>query len=210
MREENVIKYYVLCNKLKNIIRTGWKDWNVQRDRLESVAEHVYSVQSLALAMYLEYGYDVDLAKVILMIAVHESEEIFIGDLTQFQISKEDKDLLGHKAVARLFKDFINSEIIENLIYEFDERKTKEAFFAYQCDKLDCDLMAKLYDEEGCVDLGNQEDNDTMNDERVRILLDSGMSFSEMWLSFGRNVYPYDDNFRDVSNYVMSHRISLK
>ena len=23
-KEENVIKYYVLCNKLKNVIRTGW------------------------------------------------------------------------------------------------------------------------------------------------------------------------------------------
>ena len=35
-REENVIKYYVLCNKLKNVIRTGWKVWNVERERLES------------------------------------------------------------------------------------------------------------------------------------------------------------------------------
>lgn len=33
-REENVVNYYVLCNKLKNIIRTGWKDWNVQRERI--------------------------------------------------------------------------------------------------------------------------------------------------------------------------------
>ena len=40
-KEEKVINYYVLCNKLKNVIRTGWKDWNVQRERLESVAEHI-------------------------------------------------------------------------------------------------------------------------------------------------------------------------
>lgn len=33
-REENVVKYYVMCNKLKDVIRTGWKDWRVQRDRL--------------------------------------------------------------------------------------------------------------------------------------------------------------------------------
>ena len=36
-REENVIRFYVLCNKLKNVIRTGWKDWHVNRERLESV-----------------------------------------------------------------------------------------------------------------------------------------------------------------------------
>ena len=48
-KEQNVINYYVLCNKLKNVIRTGWKDWNVQRDRVESVAEHIYGVQMLAI-----------------------------------------------------------------------------------------------------------------------------------------------------------------
>ena len=36
--EEKVIKFYVLCNRLKNIIRTGWKDWNVKRNRLESIS----------------------------------------------------------------------------------------------------------------------------------------------------------------------------
>lgn len=33
-KEENVIKYYFICNKLKNIIRTGWKTWNVKRERI--------------------------------------------------------------------------------------------------------------------------------------------------------------------------------
>ena len=37
-KAENVIKYYTLCNKLKDIIRTGWKDWNVKRERVESIA----------------------------------------------------------------------------------------------------------------------------------------------------------------------------
>ena len=86
-REENVLKYYVLCNKLKDVIRTGWKDWHVERTRVESVAEHIYGVQMLALAMHSEYKYDIDISKVIFMLAVHELEEIIIGDLTLFQIS---------------------------------------------------------------------------------------------------------------------------
>jgi putative hydrolase of HD superfamily len=71
-KEKNVINYYVLCNKLKNVIRTGWKDWNVQRERLESVAEHIFGVQMLAISMKSEYNYDVDILKVIMMIAIHE------------------------------------------------------------------------------------------------------------------------------------------
>ena len=60
-KEKNVIEYYVLCNKLKNVIRKGWRDWNVSKERLESVAEHVYGVQMLAIAMYSEYNYDIDI-----------------------------------------------------------------------------------------------------------------------------------------------------
>ena len=66
-REEKVINYYCLCNKLKNTIRTGWKKWNVQRNRIESVAEHIFGTQMLAIAMKSEYQYDVDIMKVIYM-----------------------------------------------------------------------------------------------------------------------------------------------
>ena len=43
-KEQNVINYYVICNRLKNVIRTGLKSWNVKRERIESVAEHIYGV----------------------------------------------------------------------------------------------------------------------------------------------------------------------
>ena len=59
-KEENVIKYYVTCNKLKDVIRSGWKDWNVKRERVESVAEHVFGVQMIAIAMKSEFNYDID------------------------------------------------------------------------------------------------------------------------------------------------------
>lgn len=52
-KEQKVLNYYVICNQLKDVIRTGWKDWNVKRERIESVAEHIYSVQMLAIAMNL-------------------------------------------------------------------------------------------------------------------------------------------------------------
>ena len=135
-KKENVINYYVLCNKLKNVIRTGWKDWNVQSDRIESVAEHIFGVQMLALAMYSEYQYDIDIMKVIFMLAVHELGETVIGDLTQFQISKEDKEKIEHEAVHKILLDLHDGEQIEKLFLEFDSHSTKEALFSYQCDKL--------------------------------------------------------------------------
>ncbi|MBQ6324285.1 MAG: HD domain-containing protein [Bacilli bacterium] len=215
-KEENIIKYYVLTNKLKDLIRTGWQTWHLERERLESVAEHVYGVQQLAIAMCLQYQYDIDLQKVLFMLAVHETEEIFIGDITQFQISKEEKAKLGHKAVHDLFDSLLGGETVENIILEFDERKTKEALFAYQCDKLECDIQSKLYDEEGCmrytedghVDMEYQKDNVSLNHSLVKELLESGMSWSEMWMLFGTKTYNYDENFRSVSDYARSNNIS--
>lgn len=207
-KAENVIKYYVLCNKLKDVIRTGWKDWNVQRERIESVAEHIFGVQMLAIAINSEYEYDIDIMKVIMMIAVHELEEIEIGDLTQFQISKTEKNKIGHDAVEKVLKDLLKKDEIKKLVWEFDERKSKEASFAHYCDKLECDLQSKIYDEEHCVDLNNQDKNPTFKDERVQNLLKSNMSWGQMWLNFGQSVYNYDENFKEISNYAISHEIS--
>lgn len=209
-KEENVIKYYVMCNKLKNVIRTGWKTWNVERERVESVAEHIFGVQMLAIAMKSEYEYDIDIMKVIFMLAVHELGEIVIGDLTMFEISKEEKAKREKEAVHKILCGLLDGKEIENLFTEFDSHSTKEAMFAYQCDKLECDLQSKLYDEEGCVDLNKQEGNDLLENELVKKLLSEEKSWSGMWLRFGQTVYPYDDNFKDVSKYALNNSISKK
>ena len=207
-KEQNVINYYVICNRLKNVIRTGWKDWNVQRTRIESVAEHIFGVQMLALAMKSEYQYDVDIMKVIFMLAVHELGETIIGDLTQFQISKEEKEKLEHEAVHKILGNLLDGKQIEELFLEFDSHNTKEAMFAYQCDKLECDLQCKLSDEEGCVDLNKQDGNTTMKNPLVEKLLKNGTTWSNMWLNFGQQIYPYDDNFKAISNYAKNNDIS--
>ena len=208
-KEQKVINYYVLCNKLKNIIRTGWIDWKVKSERIESVAEHIYGVQMLAIAMKSEYQYDVDLMKVIFMLAIHELGETIIGDLTRFQISNEEKEKIEHEAVSKILDGILDGEQIKNLFFEFDEHKTPEAQFAYQCDKLECDLQCKLYDEEGCVDLKSQEGNNTINNDKVKELLNNGSSWSTMLLKFGQITYTYDENFIAVSNYAMSNDINL-
>ena len=207
-KAEKVIEYYVLCNKLKDIVRTGWKDWGVKRERVESIAEHIYGVQMLAVAMWSEYKYDIDIRKVLSMLSIHELEETIIGDLTLFQIDSKSKADMGHEAVRDILSKLAMGHNFEELIMEFDRRESAEAMFAYQCDKLECDIQCRLYDEEGCVDLAKQMGNSIAENEEVKELLASGKSWSEMWLEFGQNRYPYDKNFREVSNYAKNNRIS--
>lgn len=209
-KAKNVIDYYVLCNKLKNVIRKGWKDWNVSKERLESVAEHVYGVQMLALSMYSEYNYDIDIKKVLMMLSIHELEEIVIGDLTLFDISKEEKLRLGHNAADEVLSSLSCKDKLKELVIEFDERKTEEAKFAFFCDKLEADLQAEIYSEEDYVDLNNQPNNPAMKSQEVIDLINAGNSFGELWLQFSRNRYNYDDNFQKVSEYATKNKIKNK
>ena len=206
-KEENVIKYYVTCNKLKDVIRSGWKDWNVKRERVESVAEHVFGVQMIAIAMKSEFNYDIDIMKVIYMLSIHEIGESIIGDLTLFDISKEEKDKIETEAVSIILKDLVDGEKIKELFLEFNDKKTKEAKFANMCDKLECDIQSKLYDLDGCVDLNNQPNNKSLESDVVKDLIKDGNSWSSMWLKFGQKIHNYDENFMKVSNYVLSNNI---
>ena len=207
IKAKTVVQFYVLCTKLKNTIRSGWKTWNVKSERLESVAEHIFGVQQLAIAMWSQYNYDINIYKVITMLALHELEEIIIGDLTVWDISHENKISQGHKAIKYMLKDLIKHDEIENLILEFDNRKTPEARFAYYCDKLECDIQCKLYDESGKVDLNHQHTNPIMKDDQVQELLHKKHSWSGMWLEYGRNKNNYDSNFMEVSDYVEQNEI---
>lgn len=207
-RAKQVVEYYLLCNKLKNVIRTGWLNWNVKAERVESIAEHIFGVQMLAIGMYQAYNYDIDLLKVSLMLAIHETEEIIIGDKTLFEVSSEDKAVEGHKAIHQIFSEVLSAPALEQLIIEFDERKTKEADFAYHCDKLECDLQAKLYGDRGNVDLNHQETNSTARDPRVTKWFNQGLDFGQMWIKFGQERYGYDQNFTEVSNYAFENNLA--
>jgi len=207
-KEQNVINYYVLCNKLKNVVRTGWKDWKVNRERIESIAEHIFGVQMLAIAMKSEYQYDIDINKVIFMLAVHELGETIIGDLTQFQIDKAEKERIEHEAVHNILGSLLDGDVIEALFLEFDAHETPEAMFAYQCDKLECDLQCKLYDEEWCVDLTKQKSCNAAENEKVQQLLKENKTWSDMWLQYDSENIPYDENFLAMIKYAMNHKIN--
>lgn len=205
-KPQRILEFYKITNILKNVIRTGWLNWHVKRERIESVAEHVYQTQMLALSMYSEYEYDIDIKKVIYMLAVHELEETIIGDLTFKDISKEEKEKIGHEAVEKILKNLLSGEEIKKIIFEFDKRETKEAQFAYQCDKLECDLQCKLYDEENCVDPKDQTESDNHNEETMKKLLSGEQTWSNAWMTYDRKLYT-DKNFEEVLDYAIENKI---
>ena len=204
---KDIMSFYALCSKLKDTIRKGPLTWNANRKRIESVAEHIYGVQMLAISIYYQFGYKLDLNKVIYMLAIHELEEIEIGDLAFYETTKEDKLEKGKNATDLILKDLIGKEEISKLLDEYNERKTDEAIFAYHCDKLECDVQMKLYDQEGCFDLNNQPNNPIIDLPSVRKVLDSESSISNAWIEFDRSKFEDDPVFIEIINWLKNNNI---
>ncbi len=106
-----------------------------------------------------------------------------------------------------MLKDFLGKEEISALLDEYNEQKTTKAKFAHHCDKLECDIQMKLYDQEGCFDLKNQSNNPIINNKNVRELLDSEKSISNAWIEFDRSKYIDDNNFITIINYLKENEI---
>ena len=78
---KSVLEFYLSMISLKDVPRTGWLDWNVKRERIESVPDHVYGTQQLAYSIWSEFDIPVNIDRVISMLAFHETEEPVIGDI---------------------------------------------------------------------------------------------------------------------------------
>lgn len=194
MKEKELIELFLLLEKLKDTPRKGWNDKCISRNRVESVAEHIYGCQMLAYAMQSEFNYDIDISKVILMLAIHEIGETRIGDLTPEDMKTEDKSKIELEAIKEILKDVPNGDILLDLYLEFEAKKTKEAQFAYEIDKLECDIQARLYDQEGCFfEMFEEKD-----------------SFSKSWIGFDKRRIPFDENFSAVIDYLLQNNISIK
>ena len=76
----NALRFYLLATRLKYIVRSGWdeKHWNVNKDRLESIAEHIYGTCILALSIDSEFETNLNIDKVVKMLVLHEIGEVLI------------------------------------------------------------------------------------------------------------------------------------
>jgi len=204
---KTILDYYILTNKLKDVIRTGWKRWGVKRKRVESVAEHIYGTCMLAVAIWSETLPNVNISEVILMLALHETEENIVGDITPYD---DEKKLAlkksGEKAVLAIFKDLIAKDVYFKLVHDFNTKATPEAIFAHKCDKLECDIQARLYSDEGCLKL--EYADEIKEDERIKNLISNNVNdVADFFIITDRKHYPDDDIFNKISRYIEKRKI---
>lgn len=190
----DAMRFYVLATQLKYKIRSGWDKthWNVNSDRIESIAEHIYGTCILALSIDSEFKTYIDINKVIKMLVLHELGEVMIGDITPFDgITAEEKKQIEHEAMQEIIGDLIKKEEYYSLLLEFDEMKTREAKFAHHCDKLEADIQAKVYQDMGCQNsLNDQENNVVFKSSRVQDMIKNGAKTAfDIWYEWDRDKY---------------------
>ena len=207
---ENIIHFYILASTLKDKIRRGWKVWHIERERVESVAEHIYGTCMLAIAIDSEYDFNIDLMKVIKMLIIHELEEIEIKDFTPFdKISQEEKRKIGKKAVEDVLKDLTKKEELLELIEEFEDMKTKESIFAKMCDKLESDIQCNLYCEEHCLDVNKDENKSILEDERIQKLIENASkTISDFYIENHKKTILHQDKiFEEIADYIKNNTL---
>ena len=207
----NVLTFYYETIKLKEVERSGWVDRNISRDkRVESVPEHVYSTQQLALAIYSEFDLDIDIYKVICMISVHETEEIYIGDLNPFSgVLPIEKARLGKLAIDKATSCLRKKSFITSLIDEFNERETPEAQFAYLCDKMDADAMAKKYDDEGRFSLDMLPSKILKNERTQKAIENGAKTVGEIFIESDVLIYEGNEIFSELIQFLKKYSIVM-
>ena len=79
---KDAFAFYYKAAELKDLLRQGALQWEVDKDRLESIAEHTYGCMVLAISLSSELEeINIDLGKVLEMLTIHELEELVIGDV---------------------------------------------------------------------------------------------------------------------------------
>lgn len=204
---QSTMRFYMLATQLKYKIRTGWDEnhWNVNKDRIESIAEHIYGTCILAISLHSEFELDLDIEKVVKMLVLHEIGEVVIGDITPFDnITPEEKMKREHDAILKVLGGMIKRYEYYALLLEFDAHETKESIFAYHCDKIDADIQAKVYLDMGVHrPLGELTHNVVLKDPKIQQMQKDGASNAfDFFYAFDKHRYADDEIFADLLEFV--------
>lgn len=206
MKEEkikNLLQFYLLATELKDKIRSGWEVWNIDRKRAESVAEHIYGTCILAISIDSEFDLGINIYKVVMMLVLHEIEEIKIGDLTPFdKVTKEEKRKLGKQAVEEVLGTLSKKVQYIELIEEFENMQTRESIFAKMCDKLEADIQCKIYCEENSIDMYDEKNSKLLEDERIEKLLQKeSKTVADLFIESDRPIFT-EKVIEDIADFV--------
>ena len=137
--------------ELKSIKRAGWVS-KVQVEDAESVADHTFSMATLAMLLSDMLGFDTH--KVIKMVLMHDLAESMVGDYVPGDVTARQKLAKEKKAMKSILSGLPKEvrEEYEEIWLEYLHNRTEIARFVHRMDKLEMALQANQYAKQGYED----------------------------------------------------------
>ena len=196
-KAKRIIDFYLYVNKLKYKIRTGFVEIGITKERLESVAEHIYGCLMLSIAVDSEYDLNIDMYKVLKMLTIHELDEVLKPDFTlRYGITKEEKIKIGVESVNIVASTLSSGDELISLVNEFNEGKTKEAKFCYLIDKMECDMQAKVYDLDGNFLIEKAKEDLVYYGSSAKKIEKNAKTASDYWILYDKPKFKNDKIFK--------------
>lgn len=150
-----VLEAYLEFNHLKQLYRQGWLRRGIPTERCESVAEHTFCMALLGLFLCDSHFPELDEAKVLRMILLHEFGEIYAGDIIPADnMSEAQKHVLELASARQVLERLPGAETYLSLWLEFETGETLEARFVRQLDRLEMAFQASVYELQGLGNMG--------------------------------------------------------
>jgi putative hydrolases of HD superfamily len=149
-----IVQVYYEFVHLKHLYRQGWLMQGIPAERCESVAEHSFGVAVLAMLLAEAFYPDLDRNKLLKMALIHDFGEVYAGDIVpESPLSLQEKHKLEKKSVTQIFERLPNGAAYLAIWAEFEEKKSPEAQFIRELDKLEMALQASVYEHQNEIEL---------------------------------------------------------
>ena len=197
---KSIIEFYVMANNLKNVVRKGWMEVGIPKEKIESVADHIYGTMVLSLGIIEEKKLDLDVAKLFKMIILKELSKAISLDETS--VLEPNSMEATYEKTYKIIESLDNSSNLKELYEEYENKSCEEARFAYKVSKLESDLQAKLYEKSGDFKIENAKRDIEHYPEEVKSQITEIKHASDGWLIFDRGYYEGDEYFMNFSKEI--------
>jgi putative hydrolases of HD superfamily len=182
IRMKNIANFLFEAGMLKRTPRSGFQFLGTGA---ESVAEHIFRTTYIGYALgKLAAGVNVD--RLIKMCLFHDLPEARTGDLNY--VNKKYVEAHEKKAVEDLAKTLSFGSEIKDLIQEFNEGKTEEAWLARDADQLEMILALKEY-----KDVGNKYADEWLEFSLKRLQTDLARELAKTILETDSSLWWFSD-----------------
>lgn len=146
-----LLAFVQIVRLLKTQKRTGWIDRLVPEPKVESIADHMYRMAIISMAIPNQ---DINIDKCVKISIVHDIAESLVGDITPFEgVTKEEKHRREWETIQYLselikpYNEPFSKDLME-LWLDYEEIRCVEARYVKDVDKFEMIQQAWDYEQD--------------------------------------------------------------